>query len=714
MTSKKKAPPSDALEGYQPNYESLDMVDWAKSHNTPLIKTADFTWSLTCPWVLGHTDPTTPPATLVQIKGGYPDLKCDDPACANNIGTKPIMALWSDAMSYCSGPFPPKVPGEDVVSPHDPNWKSPAGKVQSPYGHFINALGFDGENNYWYQTGPFGHVIKLHLGSHKELPLQGLVPLRKFWYAFAGNAATGKIDWNAAASQLIGECHAKGHFRPEHVRGVGLWWDEDRIVANLGNRLIVDGVETKIFDIRGDYFYDSNHKGVPLVAPASDEALRGMLPLINRLPFAEKSGAAIMTGMAIAGLMPTLLKWRPQVWIYGAQGSGKTQVMRHVLGAIWGGVFGSQCQLEGVTSEPAIRQIIGNSAISITADDQEVEEDDRSGMIRINSMIKLARSSASESDASTGKGSGSGGRAMLYYIRACFAFNSISCPIEKPQDKERFFAIGIKPQIPGKMDMEYPAVAAEFKEKFNKAFALSIFSRLINDAPKVLKIIESFTHALMSNGEKYGLKRRYCDQWGVAIGIAWWTQNPSAVDVDAETAIEFFASYYERAEYEQQVVSESGPAGERALRHLLDWIPHERGGAVSVAEMIDEVAHLGGSKDRRTVRYDQSYESSSDSWLRRYGMLVKGDAGQAKYLWVAMGHGKLKSRFSEGGIMNYPSALASYHGAKRVDKHHQFITLARGYVMIPLAEIFKIDPPMDESESFTAGVTGAAAPSFGM
>lgn len=694
--SRAKKIDSSVPDGFIPDYGTMEVSEWAEANGFPTTKIGDFAWNIRCPWRTSHLSETTPPAILSQGQGGIPDFQCSDAACEPNNGGNAILELWKANVGEFCKSFTPMSPGEDAVVPHDPKWKGKDGKVRSPYGHFINALGFDEKNNYWYQTGPYGHVVSISLGSHNKTCLNGLVANTKFWFAFAGNSKTGKVDWDAAATQLTAECHAKGHFRPENVRGIGLWWDDGRIVANLGNRLLVDGKETKLFDIKGDYFYDSNHKALPLLAALSDEALRGILPLVQRLPFKDESGAIIMTGMAIIGLMPTLLKWRPQVWIYGAQGSGKSQLMRHTVGAIWGGVFGSQYQLEGVTTEPAVRQIVQNSAVSITLDDQEVEEDDRTGMSRILSLIRLARSSATDSDASTAKGSGSGGRASLFNVRSCFVFNSIACPIEKGQDRERFFAIAVRPQEPGKPDLTWPALEADLIAAFDKKFSLQLFSWVAANARKITRVVSSFTMALLAAGEEYGLKRRYCDQWGTALGAAWCTQNPDRDDIYAEEAVEFFASVYKRVEYEQHVVAEGGVGSERAVRHLLDYIPKERGGHTSIAEMVDEVMARGGTIDGRIGRHDQGYAESADMHLRRYGMRVEGVC-----VWIALGHSQLRRIFNEAGIMNYPSALISYPGAKRVDKPTKFQSMSNGYVSVPIKALFETDEEMPVRESRT-------------
>ena len=95
-----------------------------------------------------------------------------------------------------------------------------------------------------------------------------VAPWHYWQMTFMSDSKKGTID--AARSAIIGLCCSIGMFNPDRLRGRGIWFDEDRVIAHLGNRLMVDGVITQLHGVKTDYIYQQGKRlqldGVPIEA----------------------------------------------------------------------------------------------------------------------------------------------------------------------------------------------------------------------------------------------------------------------------------------------------------------------------------------------------------------------------------------------------------------------------------------------------------------
>ena len=82
-------------------------------------------------------------------------------------------------------------------------------------------------------------MIKLSRSAHTSTNLVCLAPL-EFWEIYSPGAKGG-VDWIKAASMLFEDAAKCGVYTPLRIRGRGAWWDNNRTVLHLGDRIIADG-----------------------------------------------------------------------------------------------------------------------------------------------------------------------------------------------------------------------------------------------------------------------------------------------------------------------------------------------------------------------------------------------------------------------------------------------------------------------------------------
>ena len=115
-------------------------------------------------------------------------------------------------------------------------------------------LGHD-NGTYYYWSKSAQRLYLLKKSQHNKLGFCALAPLSYFKKVYG--TENGNYDVELAKEALIMGCKKVGIFDADRVRGQGCWIEGERLVANLGDKLL-DGVENyPIRTFESDYMYES-------------------------------------------------------------------------------------------------------------------------------------------------------------------------------------------------------------------------------------------------------------------------------------------------------------------------------------------------------------------------------------------------------------------------------------------------------------------------
>ncbi len=650
----------DLLPDYRSN--NLNIEKWLKHNDVEFERVgAEFKWNVTCPWSEG-------PAQIEQIADKWPHFVCHK--CLDK-NIEHLFEQWPGAEKFC----PIKVvnkPG--TVLAGAPSFKSD---------YFIRPLGVTVEGGYYYQCGPQGHVVMLRHNGHRKDGFFHLIPDRQFWYNECQQPNDpSKFDWDKAALKYMKLCKDAGYFNPTKIRKSGVWWDNSRVVANLGGHLWVDGVTFPLYDITSDYIYDRG-PDIPIsgfTTPATDDDLRKILPLAKRFPFVNDYSHVVATGLAIAGLIPNLLDWRPHAWLSGQPGSGKTKTSQLLFSALWvpNGGFAQQTD----TTSAGIMERMDNQCVSVIIDDQRIDGGAMS-VQRLENIIAMLRGSSSSFEGGVSKGGVKGGKHQT--MKSCFVVNSVSYPVSDKQDRERIFNLRCDKS---KQNEDWDKFKTEIEAVLNPVFAASVFHRVLSDAQRLVGIIDNFITYIWSAHEEFELTRRYCDQWGTVMGAAWWSQNPSE-ELTQEKAVEFFRQYFSKEDYEMDVMSENGASiADQCIQSIMSYTPP--GEKRTVGEAVWHIFNFQGGtgRDGRSIPKEER-DYSHEMFLQRNSIRCEGGR-----LVIGSGNDRIRAIVAKHGVVNYIGALCGHPEAKRINQLMMFAgTGSNMRVEIPLKSIFGEEVP---------------------
>lgn len=321
---------------------------------------------------------------------------------------------------------------QEELPPHDPETGEIYEPTQAPKEAVSNepftALGFD-KGTYFYLAAGTQQVVSLSPSAHTKLNLLQLAP-RVHWereYPDRNGA-----DWEAAADHLMRLCERRGVFSPSIMRGRGAWYDAGRIVVHLGDRVLVDGSPSRPGRVASRFVYEA---GVPMQAdissPLTAAEASQYLKLLEKLSWKDPMSGALAAGWCVVAHIGGVMSWRPHIWVVGGRGAGKTYAVSKVLRPVLGD---NVLHAQGDTSEAGLRQTLGLDSLPVVFD--EAEGQDKNANDRIQAILSLVRQSSSDTGGKILKGT-TGGRAMRFDVRSCFAFSSINANLVQQSDRSR-------------------------------------------------------------------------------------------------------------------------------------------------------------------------------------------------------------------------------------------------------------------------------------
>ncbi len=382
--------------------------------------------------------------------------------------------------------------------------------VQSEFGGELpfQILGYN-KGSYYYLPHKGQQIIELSASAHNSLNLLQLAPL-SFWQVTFPKASAATVDWQQAADHLISMATSKGIYSPlDQRRGLGAWNDNDISVLHLGDSLLIDGKPTPLRGFESNFTYE---KALPLKLhshkPLDDISANMLLTICQSLKWQNPLSGKLLAGWIVSAMVGGALSWRPHIWLSGSAGSGKTTVMRDIIGRTLKGIA---LEVEGKTTEAGIRAKLGYDALPILFDEAEAE--DETDAKRMKGILDLARVASSESGGLVYKGS-INGKANAFRVRSNFCFSSINTSISHYADQTR-----ITPLILRSLRTNNLTERKQNQEDFTELMRLIITHLTPAFSSGLLLRASLNIHVLLHNIEAYAAagvttlgNRRYGDQ----------------------------------------------------------------------------------------------------------------------------------------------------------------------------------------------------------
>lgn len=411
-------------------------------------------------------------------------------------------------------PLPPPLPEPDDLPP-------PAEEDHRPF----RVLGYskDGDTTKYHFFGNGSKtVISLSASSLSKNNLLQLAPLN-YWEG-QGLAKAGKIQSELVANRLIGECTARGHFSEKNIRGRGAWIEpESKVVIHTGNRLVVNNQATELTAHHSRFIYESSEPlGFNTLDPLPASEAVKLIDILRLLNWDRDVNAYLLAGWCIVAPICGALTWRPHVWLTGAAGTGKSWVFTNIVRRL----LGDTClAVQGETTEPGLRQMLGHDALPVVFD--EAEGEDRRSQDRMQQVLALMRAASADDGGIMAKGT-SGGTAKTYRIRSCFAFASIAYQVAQQSDRTRVTVLGLRRAMDAGKEERWEKLQRGYHDLITNEFVRRLQARTVSLIPVILDNARTFAAAAaIEIGEQ-----RAGDQLGAMLAGAYSLHSSKRISLE--------------------------------------------------------------------------------------------------------------------------------------------------------------------------------------
>lgn len=498
-----------------------------------------------------------------------------------------------------------------------------------------------------------------------------LVPDETFWARNYGTASN--IPWKAIGTELLAQCMAKGYYSPERLRGRGVWMDEGRVIAHLGDRIVVDGIVTEPASIESHYVYPQRAKfaqGIGTAAPLEDSVGAAFRAACRMVRWEKQIYGDLLAGWVAIAPVCGALPWRPHLWISAPAGTGKTFVLENIITWACNPMF---IFAKGATTAAGLKAKLRADALPIVYD--EAEANGQAAEQRILGVLQFARNASQEGEASEFKGTASHD-GVEFAVRSAMCCASIRVPLDQGADLSRFSVLTMH-----KSSADTAEQRADNELHFarlRKALAElpnDFSQRLITRQIRNLKGIRATVEIFAEQFAKIAGDRRLGQQLGTLLAGVW-----SLVRSDVPSADEAgsFIRRYDWAEFNEakdaredmdifrylssRMVRFTGPSGRPVERNL--------------GEICAVAADLATDTDFGV--------DVAEKVLGRFGLRYHVAAGDLGGFAMAMRHDQLddlmaRSQYAKG----WRRIVARHPEAAIGDRDLRFGALKSAYVWVP-------------------------------
>lgn len=394
------------------------------------------------------------------------------------------------------------------------------------------------------------------------------------------------VSWDNVVNFVHRRAAVAGIFNPSVIRCGGAWIDNGEVVVSTGEAVFSRGRRWRMGDFESQYIYvKSDRKAYSFEDPIPN--CKVLQEVIGNLSFVHPSHNLILLGWLLLAPYGGVLNWRPNLWLIGESGSGKSTIFNIIIERILGGiaVFG-----KGLTTTPAgVRQGLNNASVPFVMD--EMESKDPITQERHSQILTMFRESSSGlgSLAKTLHGS-SGGDGKHWIVQSMVVFGSIGAALEDSADRSRFTVITLQ-------DPNSQNKAARL-EKFKKLEAAAtgltaewvsgFHARTLRLMPEVFQSIKTMVEIAIPITNS----RRDADQIGTIMAGAWMAMHDKAPT--AAQAAEFLKILGSEATKDHE---ESKPDQEIMMDHILTAEIQVEGHRLKVGRALVAVLNGASTED---------------------------------------------------------------------------------------------------------------------
>jgi putative DNA primase/helicase len=461
-------------------------------------------------------------------------------------------------------------------------------------------------------------IIALTASQHTKNNLIALAPLDYWQRSFpSSKKADDAVDWGMVNNALIQSSQRFGIYDPDLVRGRGAWWEDGRWAVHLGDRVIIDGHSFKLREAPTRYIYEkSAAMQIEFEEPLSGHEAVKLMKICERLRWIKPIDGKLLAGWVFLAPICGAIEWRPHIWITGGAGSGKSTVMRHVIGRCLKGIC---LQVEGDTSEAGIRQALVHDARPVVFD--EFESERRKAAERVQDVLAMVTRASSESDAQLLKGSGDG-KATGYKTRAMFAFSSIAVNLQQFAAATRVTVLDLYGEPESERSLAtYNSIMAEVFDTLTPDYIQRLQARAIRLIPVIRKNAQTFAEAAA-----IALKsRRMGDQIGTLLAGVYALHSGKQIGRDEAL------DWINKQQWDEVRELSDNKDESSCISHILSRVVRVDGskGQVtrSIGELIEKATSTGNYNEEHGITLEDAHAA-----LRRMG--IKCDLEHGKGWWV--------------------------------------------------------------------------------
>jgi hypothetical protein len=351
-----------------------------------------------------------------------------------------------------------------------------------------------------------GTIVKLTGQAHGAGNLSGLfAPHNRYLWDHWPRVTRGGDNVDGFRAERVREdlFHAagkKGIWNDlDRVRGAGAWRDDaGRLVLHLGDRVLREWQVQRWGELDG-YVYPAS---APMLGPwnkADDGAAAAeLLGLLRTWTWRHDAIAPLLLlGWIAASMIGGALTWRPQGWVTGDRGTGKSTLLEVVRG-----VLGPNASVAtGNTTAAGIRQTLADKSLPVLLDELEAQDDSADTVHRVIELLRQASSGA------IGLRGGAEHKATAFQIRSSMLAASILVPPLRSQDRSRIALLELLPR---------PATAGNVLPRSDALAQIGqrVLRRLVDQWQRLPEALERWRQQL---GAHLQMDARGQDQYGTLL-----------------------------------------------------------------------------------------------------------------------------------------------------------------------------------------------------
>ena len=372
---------------------------------------------------------------------------------------------------------------------------------------------------FFYYSFSMGSVVALTSAAHNYTSFLELARDKDWRYAFASGGDFKKHHITEAADEMMECARQKGIYDDAgRVRGVGAWLDAGRLLIHTGPIVYVDGKPTEPHNVKSmRYVYVKGPKIFDIGdRPLNRDERDAFIRISEMLNWENPVNAIILRGFIVSATVGSALSWRPNIWIWGDHGSGKSYVALNIVSAALGDMA---LDVSLGTTESGLRQTLGYSGRPIVYDESEGKTNSQKQTIM--NVVALARlASDGKSVIKFGQNS------FKAQFSACFA--STIPVISEKADESRIMRIKLNVNKAVNAKRHFQILKDEVSRLIDKNFSRRLMSLVANNFHTFRHNIEIFNTA----AQKCSNNPRAADQIGAIMAGAYLLESDGVVNED--------------------------------------------------------------------------------------------------------------------------------------------------------------------------------------